>query len=621
MKDFSKTSQIAEESRVYQFGPYRLYPDERVLRRESRLVPLTPKALETLLVLVRNSGRVVTKEELLQAVWPGTFVEEGTLAQNILTVRKTLDGLNCIQTVPRRGYRFSATIERQGIEGPPARPARRWHWAAIGAVLAGLLVLAGLVLTHRHAAGEAEIRSLAVLPFRSLQTDSADADAGLGMADVLINRLGSLRRITVRPTAAIRRYADALRDPLAVGRELRVDAVLDTNFQRDGARVRVTAELWRVRDGVSLWSGKFDRGYDDLFSVEDAIAEDVAGGLLRSLTTGERMMLSKHSTVNPEAWRAYLRGIYFWNRRTPEGHQRAIQAFEEATRIDSNYALAYAGLADAYALLGSNPNTILPRAEAMSRARAAAEQAIQLDDTLAEAHTPMAFIHMHYDWDFAAAEKEFQRAIDLNPSYPTAHQWHALNLIAMGHAPEAIAELEWARELDPMSLIISTDLAEFYLYAGRYDDAVAEARRVLEVDPHFDIVRHFLSMALAAKRAYAEASEAAEGMSEGNPARLTTRASVEALAGHTNAARQWLQKALDRPKTSVELKYQIAAVYGSLGDADAAVRWLEQAVAERNGSLILVDVDPEFASMRQDPRFRAIVARVGLVQTAKLPTQ
>jgi len=611
MKDFSKTSQIDEKSEVYQFGPYRLHAAERVLRRESRLVPLTPKAVETLLVLVRNPGRVVTKEELMQAVWPGTFVEEGTLAQNILTLRKALDGLNCIQTVPRRGYRFSAAIERPGLAASPLRPARRWHRAAIGAALAVVLFSAGLLLPRPRASGGTEIRSLAVLPFRPLHNDAADADAGLGMADVLINRLGSLRRMTVRPTAAVLRYADGLRDPLAAGKELRVDAVLDTNFQRDGDRVRVTAELWRVRDGASLWSGKFDRAYDDLFSVEDAIAEDVAAGVLRSLTAGDRRLLNRPA-VNPNAWRAFLRGIYYWNRRNVEGYQQAIQAFEEATRIDPGYALAYAGLADAYALLGSNPNTVMPRATAMSRARAAAQKAVQLDDTLAEAQTSLAFIRMHYDWDFAAAEKGFQRAIDLNPSYATAHQWHALNLLATGHAPEAIAEVERARELVPMSLIISGDLAEFYLYAGRYDDAVAEARRVLEIDPGFDITRHFLAMALAAKHEYAEALQAAGGVNERNPVRPATLGCVEAFAGHTGAARQWLRRAIDQRATSFEMPYQIATIYASLGEVDATVRWLEQAIEERTGALILLNVYPAFGPVRQDPRFRAIVARVGI---------
>jgi len=611
MKDFSKTSQIDEESEVYRFGPFRLYAGERVLRRESRLVPLTPKAVETLLVLVRNSGRVVTKKELLQAVWPGTFVEEGTLAQNILTLRKTLEGLNCIQTVPRRGYRFSAVIESPAIAAHSG-PSWRWHRAAIGVAAGVVLLSAGLLLSRPRAAGGTQVRSLAVLPFQSLQNDAADADAGLGMADVLINRLGSLRRLTVLPTAAVLRYTDRLRDPLAAGKELRVDAVLDTNFQRDGDRVRVTAELWRVRDGASLWSGKFDRSYDDLFSVEDAIAEDVAGGVLRSLTAGERHLLNRRSAVNPVAWRAYLRGIYFWNRRTSEGHQQAIQAFEEATRIDPNYALAYAGLADAYALLGSNPNAVMPRAAAMSQARAAAGKAIQLDDTLAEAHTSMAFIRMHYDWEFAIAEKEFQHALDLNPSYATAHQWHAVNLLATGHTPEAIAELERARELDPMSLIISGDLAEFDLYAGRYEDALAEGRRVLEMDPSFDITRHFLALALVAKHEFANALQVANGVNQRNPTRPTTLACVEAFAGHTKAARQWLQSAIDRRATSSEMPFQIATIYGSLGEVDATVRWLEQAMQERTGALILLNVNPAFIPVREDPRFRAIVARVGL---------
>jgi DNA-binding winged helix-turn-helix (wHTH) protein/TolB-like protein/tetratricopeptide (TPR) repeat protein len=621
MKDGSNEDQSGQPSitkdEVYQFDGFRLDAREKTLLERGQHVALTPKALDTLIALVRRHGRAVSKQELLETVWPGTFVEEGILAQNILTLRKALKA-DWIETVPRRGYRFSAPVTSTAEAVVPS--SHRWIWWVTAAFVLVASIGVGISLMWirarpaRTRAANMTIRSLAVLPFHSISADTPYL--GLGMADVLINRLGTLRQISVRPTSAIRKFGDAASDPVSAGRELGVDAVLEGNLQRDGDRVRATVRLLRMPDGVSLWTGQFDEPYQDLFTLEDSIAGQVATGLVVDLTASERERLIRRYTGNAEAWQAYLRGRYLWSRRTPETHQKAIEEFEKATHIDNRYALAYAGLADAYALLGSNPNRVMPRPAAMAKARAAAVKAIELDCDLAEAHTALAFILMHYDWKSIDAEQEFKRALSLNPSYPTAHQWHALNLLVTGHSSDAIQELKNAQALDPASPIIMADLAEMYIYTGRLDEAVSQSRRVLELDPSFSLARCWLAWALTGQGRFGEAATALGGPEqarrEDDPSMLSAMAYLYAASGRRMEARQTAQRLQRQAEKDFGLSYLVASAYACAGDVEATLQWLEKAFAERSGSLILLSVHPMFNVVRPDPRFRAFVSRVGL---------
>jgi serine/threonine protein kinase/tetratricopeptide (TPR) repeat protein len=458
-------------------------------------------------------------------------------------------------------------------------------------------------------AGAPQMRSMAVLPFQTMPEPSY---LGLGLADALINRMGALSQITVRPVSAVRKYSEGAPDPLAAGRELGVDVVLDGNVQQAGDRVRVTVQLLRVTDGAALWSGKFDERTGDLFALEDSITRQVIDGLPLNLTESERSRLTKHYTEDSQAWQAYLRGRYFWNRRTPEGHQKAIEEFEQATRIDPRYALAYAGLADAYVLLGSNPNRLLSRGQAMTRARAAALHAIELDGDLAEAHTSLAFIRMHYDWKWADAETEFQRAIALNPSYATAYQWHAINLLVTGHPEDAVKELKKAQALDPLSLIIGADLAEIYDYVGQLGEAKTEARRVLDLDPTFAPARCWLAYALAGEGRYDEAAAVLDRGPTDASYIITTRGYVYAIAGRRAEAQHALERLIRLARNDYAIAFNVATVYASMGDVDGMLPWLERAFAERSGSLLLLNVTPQFAAVRSDPRFLAFEGRVGL---------
>jgi DNA-binding winged helix-turn-helix (wHTH) protein/TolB-like protein/Flp pilus assembly protein TadD len=622
MKDASNEDQSGQlslrEDEIYEFEGFRLDAAEKILFQRGQPVALTPKALDTLIALVRRHGSVVSKHELLQTVWQGTFVEEGVLAQNILTLRKALNA-DWIETVPRRGYRLSATVARTAgrAAGAAVPRSRTWiRWAAAAVLLIGSAALIPALVSLRAGrakarAGNAPIRSLAVLPFHSISMDSPYL--GLGLADVLINRLGTLPQITVRPTSAIRKFGDAASDPLTAGRELGVDAVLEGNLQRDGDRVRATVRLLRMPDGASLWTGQFDQRVQDLFTLEDAMAEQVANGLALDLTASERERMMRRYTGNAEAWQAYLRGRYLWDRRTPETHLKAIEEFEKAVRIDDRYALAYAGLADAYALLGSNPNRVMPRPEAMAKARAAALKAIELDGDLAEAHTALAFILMHYDWKRAAAEQEFQRALKLNPSYATAHQWHAMNLLISGRNDDAIQELKNAQALDPASPIIMADRAEMYVYTGRLEEAITESRRVLELDPSFSLARVWLAWALSGRRRFEEAAAVLDQRQpDSDPSQLSALAYLYAASGRTAEARQtadWIRR---QAQQDFGLSFTVASAYASAGDVGAMLPWLEKAFAERSGALLLLNVHPMFAAVREDPRFQAFVARIGL---------
>jgi len=476
----------------YSFGPFELDPVQRLLLRRGKPVPLAPKAVETLLFLVEHSGRLVDKEELMKRVWPDTFVEEGNLTTNIHLLRKVLGkgskGQEYIETIPRRGYRFTAevkenltesedlpiqaaakpegviqekrepppTVEAQagagvrpeiaGASAPGMDEAQRIGPKAglrarplTQAVAAGI-TLVGLVMvwTHfrpRRGLGPSEVkagvRSIAVLPLKPLNSDPNDEYLGLGMADALINSLGGLHQVVVRPVGAVRKYANTEQDPLIAGRELKVDTVLEGSIQRLHDRTRVTVRALRVDDGVQLWGGEFDAKFSDVFAVEDSISKRVAGALALELNDDEQRRLSRRYTGNSEAYELYLRGRYFWNKGSGEGFKKGVGYFEQAIQMDPKFALAYSGLADSYILMGSYSHGQIPPREAMSKARAAAERALAIDDTLAEAHASLAFVKLNYDWDWPGVEREFRRALELGPNDARTHHWYSNYLMAM----------------------------------------------------------------------------------------------------------------------------------------------------------------------------------------------
>ncbi|HEY7545888.1 MAG TPA: tetratricopeptide repeat protein [Blastocatellia bacterium] len=621
----------------FEFSEFRIDPAERLLLQNGQTVSLTPKAFDTLLVLVENRGRLIEKDELMQAIWPDTFVEEAGLTRNISSLRKALGEVpgetSYIETIPRRGYRFVAEVKETWEESsasekgeedsiidtnaektPPPRVFASSR-ARMAVVVSLAVALTAAVIYFMVKAGAPQPAStpkpstLAVLPFKVVGASPETEHLGVGMTDTLITALSSVRDMRVLPTSSVLKYDGTDESALSVGQALRVDTVLEGTIQQAGDRIRVTVRLMNVKDESPLWSGKFDEDFKDYLDIQDSISERVTSALALRLTSEDRSRLTKQHTKNAEAYQLYLKGRYFWNKRTRDGYRKAIELFNEAINKDPSYALAYAGLADCYVLGGDARST----EEAFSKAKEAAMKAISLDDTLAEAHASFALTRMAYDWNLAAAEEEFRRAIALNPNYPTAHQWHADCLILMGQIDEAIASVRRAQELDPLSLIISRDAGRVFYFARRYDEAIEQCKKTLEMDPGFYPARITLGDAYVQEKAYDEAIAEYNNVISLSGGRSRMRASlayVYARSGRNEEARRALSELIETVEGRPASAFDLATAYTGLGDKDSAFKWLEAAYSERSYRLIYMLVDPVFDPLRSDERFAELASRI-----------
>jgi DNA-binding winged helix-turn-helix (wHTH) protein/TolB-like protein/Flp pilus assembly protein TadD len=646
------------DGKIYEFGHYSLNLTEKVLERDGVEVSLTPKAFEALVLLVENSGHLVGKDELLARIWPDTIVEEGNLSVIICRLRKALGAddhdQSYIQTVPKRGYRFVSEIkipgsrrepaalpgssaptviqagqtdpllqEPSGIDSAlPASPVmessdRRAGWLSHRprwmSLLAGMLIaVIAATLFWLRMPDQGAVRSVVIMPFNTLSANPDDKHHGLSMTDALITRLNSARRLVIRPTSSITKYANTKADPLAVGREQGVDAVLDGSIQRSGDRVRVTVNLVRTNDGAPLWAAAYDERFTNLFAVEDAIVEKVASEMVRRLSESERAQLSKRPTENDEAYHAYRRGRFHWNQRNESGLLKAIEYFQQAIDKDPDYALAHVGQADSYALLDFY--TVLKPQDSAPMAEKAATQALKLDDTLAEAHTSLAAIKTFFHWDWVGAEREFKRAIELDPNYSTAYGWAALNLIAQGRSAEAERAIKRALELDPLSPIINTNVGWIYYLSGRADQAIEQYRNALELDPNFARAHLRFGFAYAHKGMYEKSlAEFRRAFDlSGDPQALACTGYVHAAAGRRAEARRVLADLNERARRQYISPYGIALIHTGLGDKDRAFEWLEKAFQDRSSWLIYLKVEPLFASLQSDPRAADLLRRLNL---------
>ncbi len=617
---------MSEQPRVfYEFGPFRLDARERILLRDGERVTLTPKVFDTLLALVRSSGNLVAKDELMEMVWPGTVaVEEGNLTNNVSVLRKALGetaGHKYIETVPTRGYRFVEEVRRgyEAATGPVAEQhgaikkaaARRWDIRLVaGIALIGVVAAASWAwrrLAHTPPSG---VGSVAVLPFKPLNQDSETALLGVGMADSLITKLGNIRQMRVRPTSAVQRYTDPRQNPLAAGNEQRVDAVLEGTIQRSGERIRVNARLLRVSDGRLLWSGAFADRFTGLFTVEDSISQGVAGALSVSVSPEEQKRVAKRHTTNPEAFQAYARGRYYCSKPGGDAFDRAIASFREAIGKDPGYALAWAGLA--YAYDGLSGLGYEPPGRVASREEQAATRALALDDGLGWPHASLAMTAFRFHYDQARAEREFKRALDLSPNEAAIHYLCGLFLGLLGRTQEAQAHLSLAVELDPLCLHYQVDEG-FPLYCARqYGAAIQTARKALEADPQF-LVGHFnLGLGYLAERQFQEAlAEFRKTLPEGDPEVSSAIAQVEALQGNSAAAHRILAGLSSQARERYVSPASIALIYAALGEKDQAFRWLEQAYEDRSWWLVFLKVDSRYDRLRSDRRFDVLLQRVG----------
>jgi TolB-like protein/Tfp pilus assembly protein PilF len=441
--------------------------------------------------------------------------------------------------------------------------------------------------------------------------DNRNEALELGMADTLISRLSDSEKIVVLPITSVRRYGGLEQDALAAGRELGVDAVLDGSIQTWGDRVRISARLVGVGDGRQLWAGQFDEKFTDIFAVQDSISERVAAALELRLTGEERRRLTKHPTKDAEAYQLYLNGRFYWDKRTPEGLNRAIEYFRQAIERDSDYALAYAGLADAHAVLGVFH---LPPNEAFPQAREAAQSALRLDDTLAEAHAALGHVKVQYEYDWAGAEREYRRAIELNPNYANARHWYALYLSGQGRHDEALAEIRRAQELEPFSLFIHANVGVILCGARRYDEAIGHLTRVLEMNQDFYHARGILGFAYLQKGMHDEAIAEFEKMPATGPGGFRDLGRAYALAGRRDDALKEIEKLRELSKQRYVAPHSLALIYAGLGDKDHALEWLEKAYEDRSTRLVWIKVDPGLDDLRPEPRFAGLLRRMNLTR-------
>jgi serine/threonine protein kinase/tetratricopeptide (TPR) repeat protein len=464
-------------------------------------------------------------------------------------------------------------------------------------------------------ANAASVESIAVLPFRQAgRGNELEPYLGMGLAEAVIAKLGGTGKLDVRPLNAVKSYTSENQNLSVVGQALGVDAVLEGNFQREADAVTVSVKLVNVKDGKTLWGRRFDEKFQAIGAVQNSISEEVARALTLRLTQEERGQLARRGTDNIKAYEAYLKGRYFWNKRTPEGYEKAIGFFEEAIAADANYPEAHAGLADAYALLSCVVELFDRRHERMRSAKAKALHALSLDETVAEAHATLGFIAWHYEWDWAASERELKRAIELNPSYATAHHWYAYLLIALDRKDEAIAEIKRALELDPLSLIINKDVSEIFYLARRYDDAIEQARRTVELDPNFLSgigARAMLASCYYQKGMYGEMfAELEKQAVESNRAPHTLKVLAENYFRlNRRAEGQRILNELKRRGENADIDK-----YWAFRDRDAIFKALEREFAYRGGGLTHINVQPALDDVRSDPRFADLVRRVGLPQ-------
>ncbi len=566
----------------YEFGAFRLVPDERLLLRDGNPVHLATKAFDTLLVLIRNANRLVGKSELMTAVWADTCVEEGNITLVISMLRKALgdDGNKhrYIQTVAKHGYRFICDV-REILISEPELPAK------LG-----------------------EIRSLAVLPLVPLNPAAAHYYLGLGLTDAVITKLARTGGTIVRPTSAVLKYANTAIDVLSVGREQGVDAVLTGHVESFPDRVRVTAQLVRVVDESLLWADALDECPQRIFALEDEIVKRIAHRLSIPFSGGKKLSgLPRPDTENPQAHKFYLEGRFFWNKRTDDGLRRSIDCFQKATAEDKQYALAYAGLADSYVLLGTYGGST---SEAYPVAKAAAFKALQLDDSLAEPHASLGIVHLYDEWNLSKAEQEFQRAIALNPNYALAHSWYALNLGAMGRYEEALNQVRHAQELDPLSLQINTVAGRIFYFSRQYGRSIDAYRKVIDLDPRYARVHTRLGITYAAMGAFGDAfHEFAESqrLSSLDPYLAGHLGHAQALSGDTRKARRLLEELTQHPRSASS----VALIWLGLGKTDQALEWLAKACETHCSEMVYANSEPLLDPLRSDSRFTGLLHQMG----------
>jgi TolB-like protein/DNA-binding winged helix-turn-helix (wHTH) protein/Tfp pilus assembly protein PilF len=628
------------------FGVFELDLRAGELRKHGLRVRLQEQPFQVLAMLVEHAGEVVTREELQKKLWAAdTFVDfDHGLNKAINKIRDALgdsaESPRFVETVTRRGYRFLADVKVSEMGsvggaaladsaavaaetgggrdsgGEDALPKYRqvpMAWKVSAILL--LVVVAGLVIWKLHSRSGAApiIRSLAVLPLESLSNDASQDYFADGMTDELITDLGQISALRVISRTSVMTYKHARKPLPEIARELNVDAVVEGTVLRSGDRVRITAQLIEAASDKHLWAESYEGELRDTLALQSKVARAIADQIQIKLNPQEQAALKNVKAVDPQAYESYLKGRYFWNKRTADGLKVARAYFDQAIEEDPKYAEAYSGLADTYALLGDWQYAVMTPKEALPKAKAAAIKALELDDSLGEAHNSLAFCLDGFDWDLDAGGKEFRRAISLSPGYATAHHWYAWHLSLLGQYDEAVAEMKKAENLDPLSLIINADLAELFVLAHSADESIEQSRKTIAMDPNFALAHNQLAQAYLQKgmnaEAVAELQKALE-LSSGSPTIMANLARAYVAFGNRAGAETLLADLMKRSTPITSYCSEIAVIYAALGDKDQAMSWLEKGFERRFNPGVMLR--PGLDTLRSDPRFQDMLRRIGL---------
>ncbi len=627
----------------YEFDEYRLDAENRTLWRGAELMQIYPKALDLLILLVEKKGAVVAREEFLKNVWRDCFVEEANITYTVSQLRKTLGDKNYIQTVPKRGYRFAADLRETNGSAPahesnlqpadsaatvgaiaPTAPKApvRWHFIAI--ILLGVLLLTSFAAWWKFADRRGlssvpvttrNIRTVAVLPLKTLTTGAPAKELALGLTDSLISRLGSLNRFAVRPLNAVKPYAESDADPVKLGESLKVDAVLEGTLQQSENRLRVNVRLWDARDGAQLWQDSFDASETDFFGLQDALATRVTRSLVAELLEKDRELLTRRYTENSEAFRAYTRGRAVLDGKNADSAEKALDEFNRAAALDPAFALAYAGAADAFSRLGFAASGAAAD-EYFAKSKAAANKALALDADLAEAYTALGSIARIRDWDWTAAERNFKRAVELNPNYAKAHLWQALLLSQLARHDEALTAIRRAMEIDPLSQDVKSGYLTVLEGRGEYAEALAQALENQKLNKEYRRGARGAATFSFHLGDYARVIEIGERELPEKDSQKFVWLSLLATAyhrtGQTEKRDLVLRQNEELARTDTKALYGLAENYAELGRADEAVALLEKCFELREERLMWLKVEPRFVGLRNDARFQELLRRMNL---------
>lgn len=623
---------------IFEFGEFRICSKERkLLKKTGEVVPLTPRVFDLLLTLVKNSDRVLTKDELLTTVWVDCIVEEANLSQSIFVLRKALGETahrpQFIRTIPHRGYRFISPVKsgseigsprkgiksgwipklRSGFQFFPLPPKLRSRTAIVAVTLLGLILFAIAGTNYFQKASETS-SSIAVLPFTNATGDANNDYLTDGLTEGVTNNLARLPSLRVLARSVVAKYKGREISPISAGSEFGTDTVLIGTLARRDDLFSLHLELVKVSTGTLLWGGNYTRSVSEMVGLQEEIARRTTESLHITLTPQDQNRLSKKYTENSEAYSLYLRGLAFWRKGyTLDNYQKAIDYYNQALALDPNYALAYAGIADCHNMIAEN-KIIVPSDE-LSKARDASLRALAIDENLPEAHLALAWTELSFEWDWCGAEREFQKAIELNPNLAQAHFWYSLLLRSVGRLDQALAEIKQAQDLDPIYL--DNGMGTMLYHLRRYDEAIGHYSKKLELEPE-NINAHAWLFQLYAVRgmkkdSVRELETTFKQIEKSSPDSLEgSMASIKFERGYDTAMSQMIKIYLEKSQKQYVAAYDIARAYALTKDRENTLTWLEKAFEERATTLPFIAIEPLWDDVRQEPRFKGLVRRMNL---------